>query len=149
MEGEYMDIYEQIVELYLTVVEGCAVIPQVPILKSIEGKPWAAYPDFLGIDFNKRCIWIVEVSKSTSRETAINLAAKLQSEHRSNIEHYVKSSTLNSEVNFPIYWCFFIRRSNIEVLKSAPAYREYTEKGGQVELFALEDVFDNIRDLMP
>jgi hypothetical protein len=144
-----MDIYEQIVELYLTAVEGCAVIPQVPILKSIEGKPWVAYPDFLGIDFDKQCIWIVEVSKSTTRETAINLAAKLQPEHRSNIEHYVKSSTLNNELNFPIYWRFIVRRSNIEVLKSSPAYREYTEKGGQVEPIALEDVFDRIRDLMP
>lgn len=144
-----MDIYEQIVELYLTAIEGCAVLPQVPILQSIGGKPWEAYPDFLAIDFNKRRISIVEVSKSSSRDTAMNLAAKLQPEHRGNVEHYVKSSTLNNELNFPIHWRFFVRRSNIAVLQSAPAYREYIGKGGQAEAIALEDVFDRIKDSMP
>lgn len=93
-----MDLYEELVHFYLTVVEGCAATPQVPILRSIEDKPWYAYPDFLALDFKHRTIQIVEVSKATAPGVGPKLAEKLKPEHRKNVEHYIRAKTLNGQL---------------------------------------------------
>jgi hypothetical protein len=139
-----MDLYEQIVEIYLTAVEGCAVIPQVPILQSTKGEPWEAYPDFLAVDFKKRRVSIVEVSKAGSRNVAKKFSDKLQPDYRNNIEQYIKNKTLNNQLDFPIHWRFFVRKQHCQRLESALAFREYIETGGQAEVIPLEDVFDKI-----
>lgn len=144
-----MDFYEQIVQAYLTTFERCAVLPQVPILHSVTGQPWEACLDFLALDFSKRRIQIVEVSKATTRSKPKDLAAKLQPSYRENVEQYVKEVTLNKELDYPIHWRFFVRRENADLLKSDQAFLEYTARGGQAEVTELEAVFDKIRDRMP
>jgi hypothetical protein len=145
-----MDLHELLAQMYLTIREGCAVIPQVPIVRSIENKPWDACPDFLAIHFSKQLLEIVEVSKDGSRSKARDLAAKLASDHRSHIEHYVRTATLSHELaSFSLGWRFFVRRTNVEGLKSSPISLAYIESGGRLEVTALEEVFDSIRDSMP
>jgi hypothetical protein len=147
-EKESLDLYEDLVQLYLTVFEDCAIRPQVPIRKSLTGEDWEAYPDFLAIDFKKRRILIVEVSKAADRGVAGKFAEKLRSEeYRSNVEHYLRNTTLNNHLNdFMIQWRFFVRRANVSVLESG--IREFIDTG-QAEVTTLEDVFDTIRNHMP
>ncbi len=144
-----MDFYEQLVQTYLTVFEACPVLPQAAILRSTKDEPWEAYLDFLALDFVKRRIQVVEVSKATDPAKASELAAKLRPEYRENVEHYIKGVTLNKHLEFPIHWRFFVRRSNASLLSSAQPFREYIAAGGQAEVTVLEDVFDKVRDLMP
>ena len=141
-----MDFYEEIVELYLTAVEGCAVIPQVPILESTTGEPWEAYPDFLAIDFSKREISIVEVTKAGTRDVVKRFSAKLKDQYRNNVEQYIKKKTLNNQLSFTTHWRFFVRRDHVKLLEASTNYREYLEAGGKAEVIALEDILDRIRD---
>lgn len=71
-----MDFYEALVETYLTVVEGCAVIPQAPIREDIHGNPWEAYLDFVAINFQHRRIEVIEVSKASSEEASYHPASR-------------------------------------------------------------------------
>jgi len=144
-----MDLYEEVVHFYLTVIEGCAVTPQVPILRSIEGKEWYAYPDFLALNFKDRLIQIVEVTKATDPKSSLKLAAKLRPDHRDNVEHYIKTVTLDNQLSFEICWRLFVRRENMGRLKSDPDFVTYEKSGGRPKVMALEDVFDAIRVRMP
>jgi len=144
-----MDLYEELVHFYLTVVEGCAAIPQVPVLRSIDDEPWYAYPDFLALDFKERSIQIIEVSKATTPSFP-KLAEKLKPDHRKNVEHYIRTKTLNGQLpDFSICWRFFVREANIERLRSQQDFRDYENSGGPARITALEKAFDEIRGQMP
>ncbi len=137
-----MDFYEALVETYLTVIEKCAVLPQVPILRDARGKPWEAYPDFLALDFKKRQIQIVEVTKAREERAVRRLAKdRLDPGYRGNVENYVKTFTLDSQIDFAVRWRFFVREEHLTALRSVT--------GKEAEAMALEDVFDALKKKMP
>jgi hypothetical protein len=145
-----MDLNELLAQMYLTIREGCEVIPQVPILRSINNEPWEACPDFLAVHFRKQLLEIVEVSKDAARSKARALAEKLAPDNRKHIEQYVRNATLSHQLDsFSFGWRFFVRRSNVDLLKSLPVSLTYVESGGRLQVTAPEDMFDSIRDSMP
>jgi hypothetical protein len=147
-----MDTYEQLVQTYLTVVEKCAVIPQFPILFDQDDKPWSkghriswsAYPDFLAVDFLNRQVQIVEVTKALSSKKPEELVEKLLA-HRERIERYVRWFTNDY---FPLCWRYFVRDANKDKL-----HKELTRiagsEGQKWQVTALEDVFDELKRVMP
>jgi hypothetical protein len=142
-----MDFYEGIVEFYLTVVEGCAVIPQAPILKNKEGDDWIAFPDFVAVNFQKQRIEIVEVTKSAYPGPVRWVARKLLPLYRENVESYVTNTTVARQLTFPIHWRFFVREAQRKTLESQEAFRQFDKD--RVHVVNLEEVFDKIRDIMP
>ena len=141
-----MDFYEQLVHLYLTAIEKCAVIPQVEILLSTGGESWTAYPNFLAIDFNNHVIQIVEVSKGP--DAAARLGPQLKQEHRRNVEAYIETFA-DGRLNFAMMWRFFVRQKDIRSLESHPDFVAFTESGGVATAESLEDVFDTLKNMMP
>jgi hypothetical protein len=145
-----MELYEELVQLYLTVFEGCIVMPQVPILSAVDGTPWYAYPDLLALEFQNQLIQIVEVTKSMDHAAGPKLAEKLKANHRENVEHYLKTKTLNNHLGeFRICWRFFVRAIHVERLKNHPDFKQYEESGRYATVMAVEEVFNAIRDKMP
>jgi hypothetical protein len=143
-----VDFYEQLVHFYLTAIEKCLVIPQVEILKSPTGESWVAYPDFLALDFSNRLIQVIEVTKGWKATST--LAPKLKQQHRTYVEDYIKSSTLQGELrNFSLLWRFFVRNAEASRLEVHPDLIAYKESGGHVRIEYLEQVFDKLRDQMP
>lgn len=138
-----MDLYEQLVETYLTVIEGCAVIPQVPILKNSSGENWSAYPDFLALNFGKQLAQVVEVNKSTSPQRMANLLRR-RFEERLDIEHYIRNHILDQQLKFPFRWRFFIREAHRQAAESI-----LRELGFDAEISFLETVFDALKARMP
>lgn len=139
-----MDLYEQLVETYLTVIEECAVIPQVPIRENRKGEKWEAYPDFLALNFSKRMIQVVEVNKSTGAQRITNLIQR-RFQERADIEHYVQNHTLSRQLNFAaLGWRFFIRQGHASVVNAM-----LRDLGFEAEVTYLEAVFDALRDKMP
>jgi hypothetical protein len=144
-----MDLYEEITSIYLAVVDGLFVMPQCPILRSIDGERWEAYPDFIALSFRDRRIRVIEVTKRSAHETA-GLADKLRKNHRPHVEHYVRTVTLNNALDFPFLWRFFVRNSKAaDALKHADAYREYVAGGGDADVVTLDSVFAKIAKIMP
>jgi hypothetical protein len=93
---------------------------------------------------------IVEVSKDAARSKARALAEKLAPDNRKHIEQYVRNATLSHQLDsFSFGWRFFVRRSNVDLLKSLPVSLTYVESGGRLQVTAPEDMFDSIRDSMP
>jgi hypothetical protein len=142
-----MDFYEEVVEFYLTVIEGCAVIPQAPILKNKEGDDWIAFPDFVAINFKEQRIEIIEVTKSVYPRPVKWLARKLLPDYRTNVESYVTNTTVARQLRLPIHWRFFVRQKQVETLKSQDSFKQFDQS--LVHVDALEGVFDKIRDIMP
>src|SRR5438094_7731216 len=125
-----MDMYEALVEAYVTIIEGCAVIPQIPILKNRKGEAWEAYPDFLALDFKKREAQIIEVTKSGDASGLI----QKRNGQRDEIESYVKNHSLDEQIGFPIRWRFFIRGGKTQT----KAARRLRELGFDAEIVTLE-----------
>jgi hypothetical protein len=145
-----VDLYEALVEMYLTVFEGCAVIPQVPILEDVNGKGWEACPDFLAIDFREGRIQVVEVTKTLDGGAVKELAnRKLEAHYRENVEHYVRTKTLAKQLQLPTHWRFFVRAGKEGAVRSAQAYVDFPEAKDRVQITKLEDVFDEIKRVMP
>jgi hypothetical protein len=143
------DLYEFVVQTHLT-GEGCAVIPQVPILHSVEGKRWEAYPDFLAINFRRKELQIVEVSKDGSLGKARKLAEKLAPEYRNTIEQHIRTITLNGQLDsFGFVWRFFLRKGIAERFKSLGHAQAYVDSGNRLEVMTLEDVFESVKTTMP
>jgi len=145
-----VDMYEQLVETFLTVIERCAVIPQFPVLFDkqdniwVEGQPvaWAAYPDFLAIDFVNQQIQVIEVTKSRGTKKTLQLVDRLVG-NRKKVERHVREFTRN--LDFPIVWRFFVRQDLAVKLRS-----KLKDKGIEpFEVIDLESVFDRLRKLMP
>jgi hypothetical protein len=94
-----MDMYEQLVQSYLTIFEHLAVIPQFPVLFNDKGKPcfhvgpgtvgWAAFPDFLALDMRSHQAQIIEVNKSPYPDKIGRLVRRTLG-NREKIESYVK-----------------------------------------------------------
>src|SRR2546426_1159097 len=135
-----MDFYEELTQMHLTVTEGCFVLPQAPLRQTLDGKDvWVAYPDFVALDFKKKRILVVEVTKGWH----VSLAPKLIPEHRDRAEQLIRQELLNKLLDdWPIAWRFFVRRARMKQLQATVALRQYVEQGGDVQVIALEDVFD-------
>ena len=145
-----MDLYEHLVEEYLTVFDHLAVVPQFPVLFGEDWRPrfheapgrtiWDAYPDFLAIDTRNRLAQIVEVTKSPGPNQVRILAGRALA-NRARVEEYVRWFTPDSS---QIHWRFFVRRERVDTLKT-----ELEAGGLEAAITSLEDVFDKLRDRMP
>lgn len=157
-----MDLYEQLVEMQLTIFEHLAVIPQFPVLFSNDEPwrfvpsqkkkiTWSAYPDFLALDIQKGIAYVVEVSKSRQSFKADDMAKRMN-ENRTKIETYVKWFTRESDAksdfkpDFDVHYRFFVRSTHETKLRQALRQRMH-ESLWHVD--ALENVFDNIKNVMP
>jgi len=138
-----MDLYEQLVETYLTVIEECAIIPQVPIRENRKGEKWEAYPDFLALNFATPSVQIIEVNKSTDPRRVKQLIRR-RHEERADIEHYIENRTLDRQLKWAIGWRFFIRRDH---LKAADA--TLRKLNFQADVKDLETVFETLARRMP
>ncbi|MGH9351656.1 MAG: hypothetical protein ACRD2G_05790 [Terriglobia bacterium] len=144
------DLYEQLVEDYLTIFEHLAVIPQFPVLFGKAGEPcfheseaglsWAAFPDLLAVDFANKQVQIIEVNRSAYAANLKSLAKRVAA-NRQKIEEYVRWFTKDG---WGIQWRFFVRRKMSDQLKAA-----FEDGDFQPRMTHLEDVFDQIRDQMP
>jgi hypothetical protein len=143
-----LDVYEDIVMLYLSAKEGALIRPQVRILRQDpSGGPWEAYPDFLAINFLKPSIEVVEVSKAW--DAPKDLASKLTRPHRENVEQGVRELIPGARLDAPIFWRFFVRRERCGALRSRQEYRTFVQERGEeaAEVTPLEDVIDWLRTL--
>jgi len=145
-----MDMYEQLVESYMTIIEHLAVIPQFPVLFNDKGEPcfhetagtpaWDAFPDFLAVDLKGHEAQIIEVNKSEYPDQIRHLVRRTLA-NREKIESYVKWFVSDT---FTIQWRFFVRDKMVDRLK-----REIEAGGIQPSITKLEDVFNKLRDCMP
>lgn len=151
-----MNIYEQVVELYLTQIEGCAVMPQLRIEKLPCGLSWKARPDFVAINFQANEIQIVEVTKRAARTSADRaavdrLASKLDPPHRGSVEAAVQEIALANHLHdWPIRWRFFVRESFGALLATHAEFSAYAfERNESPEIITLEHVFATIGKTLP
>jgi hypothetical protein len=145
-----MDMYEQLVQSYLTIFEHLAVIPQFPVLFNDKGEPcfhegpgtlaWDAFPDFLAVDMRGHQAQVIEVNKSRYPDKISSLVRRTL-ENRERVESYVRWFVSDAR---PIRWRFFVRRNMVDRLK-----REIEAGGIQPGITTLEEVFDKLRDVMP
>lgn len=142
-----MDLYEQLIEMDLTIFEHLAVIPQFPVLFDKNDEPWtegkkiawSAYPDFLALGIQQKQAYVVEVSKSLQSFKPRDLAARM-TENGPRIERYVKWFA----PGFDVRWRFFVRSNHAEELK-----KELSALAIQADVRTLEEVFDKIKSVMP
>ena len=140
-----MDFYEEVVHFYLTDHKELAVLPQAKIKKNVSGHPWEADLDFMGVDFTKRNIYLVEVSSSTGYP--IKICERLKEQNYKNIESYVRTEILRNELpSYTLSWWFFIRSRHADKVKKDLAYLTYVEAGGHCEVTALEDVLCQFKE---
>jgi hypothetical protein len=146
-----MDLYEELVENYLTIFEHLAVIPQFPVLFDDKGEPCfhestgkrdlkTAFPDFLAVDMRSHQAQIIEVNKSEYPDKISRLVRRTL-DNREKIESYVKWFVSDT---FLIQWRFFIRKKMIDRLKN-----EIEAGGIQPSITTLESVFDELKRRMP
>jgi hypothetical protein len=142
-----MDLYEQLVEMDLTIFEHLAVVPQFPVLFGEDGVPrmegqkiaGSSCPDFLALHIQEKHAYIVEVGKSLQSFKPRDLAARMI-ENCDQIERYVKWFA----PGFDVLWRFYIRRKHSEDLAN-----ELSALGVAPDVRTLEDVFDHIKSVMP
>jgi hypothetical protein len=147
-----MDMYEQIVETFLTVHERRAVIPQFPVLFDDQGEPWveakgrkigwSLYPDFLAVGFGiHRGAQIIEVSKSMQTAKPRELVQRTLS-CRDRVQRYVRWFAVDEGLQ--IEWRFFVRQRQAEFLK-----KELSGLDIQSDVTILEEVVDWVKNVMP
>lgn len=141
-----MDFYEELVMFYLTAIRGLLVRPQVPIvLTDQDGKvTWEAYPDFWAVDFEKKQIAVVEVSKNW--KVAKNIQHKLSADYRTTVEKHVRQMLKDELPQFPLHWHFIVRVQAMDTLKGL------LEKEALVqitEVTSIESIFEIVRKTMP
>lgn len=145
-----MDLYEHLVQTYLTVFDHFAVLPRFPVLFDQQDRPrfhetsgrqgWAAYPDFLAIDTRCRLAQIIEANKS-SYPNQINQLVQRALANRAKVEEYAKWFLPGG---FELHWRFFIRGKLKDRLKTK------LDAGGlDATISPLEEVFDKLKDVMP
>lgn len=141
-----MDFYEELVLSYLTSIKGLMVRPQVPIvLTDQNGKVvWEAYPDFLAVDFEKKQILIVEVSKSW--RVVQSISNKLQAEYRIAVEKHIRQILKDELPQFPIHWHFVVRNDVIDALKKSIDNNDLIQI---TEVTSLECVLETVGKVMP
>ncbi|MGA9059487.1 MAG: hypothetical protein WB763_23600 [Terriglobia bacterium] len=145
-----MDLYEELVESYLTIFEHLAVIPQFPVLFNDKDEPcfhespeklgWSAFPDFLAVDLRSHQAQIIEVNKSGYADKISDLMKRTLA-NREKVESYVKWFVPDA---FPIQWRFFVREKMVDRVK-----REIEAGGVQPSITTLEAVFDKLKQTMP
>ena len=146
-----MDLYKQVVQLYLTGFRLCFVLPQPPIklsasgesLKLFEdGSDWEAHPDFLALDLKSRRLEVIEITKSADAERVREKIEKRSDpQYRSKIQEWIQKTY--PELGFGKYkvdWHFFVRE--------AVAHRVGQERQ-DVQVSTLEDVFRRLGIPMP
>lgn len=142
-----MDLYEQLIEMELTIFEHLAVIPQFPVLFGGNREPcmeapkvtWSHYPDFLALAIQQKHAYVVEVSKSLESSKPHDLVARMI-ENRAHIERYVNWFA----PGFDVRWRFFVRSGHVKTLQE-----ELSKQATEARIDALEDVFDKIKSVMP
>jgi len=148
-EATGMDLYEQVVQMHLTVFERLAVIPQFPVLFDDKDEPWvegckvawSAYPDFLALCLlGKREAQVIEVSKARQSAKARELVEAMCA-NREKMERYIRWFVGD---DFEISWRFFVREANKDTL-----VRQLQAKGIPPKVTALEELFDKLKRVMP
>ncbi len=124
-----MDLYEQLVGIYLTVFEHLAVIPQFPVIFDDQGAPCfeetpgkhapGKYPDHVAFDIKKRQAHVVQVRKARIRSAALKVAHLLIGAdadiNRERIEHYIKWF---AGEDFTVQWRFLVRAEHVKALEA-------------------------------
>ncbi len=145
-----MDMYEQLVEVYLTVHERPAVIPQFPVLFDDRGEPWvegrkigwSAYPDFLAVNLGaNHGAQVIEVSKSMSSDKPKDLIERT-CKNRDKVEQYVR--WFARDTGLKIEWRFFVRQRQSKPLQDA-----LRETAIPHDVTTLEEVFEWVKNVMP
>ena len=124
-----MDLYEQLVGIYLTVFEHLAVIPQFlvlfdkkdqPCFAESEGKrSFDACLDFLAVDIKKHQAQVVQVRKALAPDKTLQLTNHLINKRRDGqtdgeiIERYIKWFVGEG---LAVQWRFFVRAQNVKAL---------------------------------
>ncbi len=145
------DIYEQLVQDYLTIKEHLAVVPQFHIRFGSEGSPrfreeadsdtFKRLPDFLALDIKGQKAWVVEVTMAWSPQFG-----KWNAKSRAQAEEYVLWFTgWKPPTGWRLGWRFFARRGRAKTLRDNLAGLGFLDP----EVTSLEDVFDYFRDVMP
>ncbi|MGD0698069.1 MAG: hypothetical protein ABSB82_24905 [Terriglobia bacterium] len=151
-----MDLYEQLVGIYLTLFEHLALVPQFPVLFDAQGNPcfeesdgrrsYGAYPDYLAFDIKKRQAQVVQVRKVGARGGALQLTDILTSANaqpdREKIVTYIKWF---AGEEFAVNWRFFVRAQNVKTLED----RLQEARQTSATITALEDVFEKLKKVMP
>ncbi|MGD0696530.1 MAG: hypothetical protein ABSB82_17050 [Terriglobia bacterium] len=153
-----MDLYEQLVGIYLTVFEHLAVVPQFPVLFDANNNPcfeespgkrtYAAHPDFLAVDIKRRQAQVVQVRKSQKSGEALQLTDWLTTKRPDGktdaeiIGSYVKWFVGEE---FAVHWRFFVRAQNVNALEERLQQASQTA----ATITALEDVFEKLKNVMP
>ncbi len=143
-----MKLQEQLVETYLTHIEGCAVLPQLQVHRLPTGQAWSATIDFLAIDLAGQSLQIVEVSSSRKLEKAAQLARSLGGAHRERLERCIRESVLHGVLSdWVLRWRFFVRAGLADVLRCEDQFAAYRDaRGAEAEIVTLEHVFNTLRD---
>lgn len=143
-----MKLYEQLVETYLTQIEGCAVMPQIQVHHTASGDVWSARFDFLALDFGTRTLQVVQVSSSRKLEKAVQLAKTLGEGYRARLEAEIREGPLHGELaDWSFHWRFFVRAGLIDVLRCDEMVASYRDARGEpAGIIALEQVFNAVRD---
>lgn len=141
-----MDFYEELVMFYLTAIRGLLVRPQVPIvLTGQNGKvTWEAYPDFLTVDFERKQIAVVEVSKNW--KVAKNIRHKLSADYRTTVEKHVRQMLKDELPQFPLHWHFIVRTQAVDTLKGLLEREAFVQI---TEVTSIESIFEIVRKTMP
>lgn len=143
-----MDFYEELMSIYLAVINRFFILHQASILKDVEGRPWLADIDHLAIDFRNQKILLVEVSKGSARPNKI--VERLSPKNYVNIERYIKEEILLNELKrFKMEWWFFVREANVQWVENHRYYSEYISAGGSCKVRSIESVLDDIKKKWP
>jgi hypothetical protein len=145
-----MDLYERVVEIYLTEIKQCPVIPQFlaqfdQAKKACRPFPrkehsWQANPDFLIFDLERQQIEIASVCSSGRwdgvRENASKLLGSIE-----RIETYLKAISTRP-IELPVCLHFFVMKSQESKLR---AYLQTERVNPEPQITALEHVFDELK----
>ena len=146
-----MDLYEQVIQLYLTAFRLCFVLPQPPIKLSANGEPlrlfekgaaWEAYPDFLALDLKSKRLEVIEISKSSDAgRVRRKIEERSDPQYRSKIQEWIQKTYPELGVDrYNIDWHFFVREA---------VARQVGQERQDVQVSTLEDVFRKLAIQMP
>ncbi len=153
-----MDLYEQLVGIYLTVFEHLAVVPQFLVLFDEKDQPCFAESegkrsfgtclDFLAVDMKKRQVQVVQVRKALGPDKTLQLTNHIIEKRPDGqtdgeiIGRYIKWFVGE---DFAVQWRFFVRAQNVKALEERLQQAPQTT----ATVTALEDVFEKLKNVMP
>ena len=143
--SKQMELYEPVIEILLTVIEKCFVLPQAP--SKVDS--WEAYPDFVALDFTNKRILVVEVTKRSSlSDVRKTLGDKLKQDYRAKVDEWIKMNLPDPINSYPVIRRFFVRDRIASKLKDEPEWRDHVKRG-HVKLESLEGAINQYRETMP